>query len=416
MSSELFSNLLSQNYIELLDDNEYYDVTIEVGEDPNVKIFRAHKNILCCRSPFLQQTLASNKKSDNDDLSHIKLPNISPEIFQIVLRYIYGGVLSLNRKDTSDILNILVVADELHLQELVNYLQKYLIENNSEWLEQHYELIHRTSYQSKSLLEFQEFCTNLMAESPEKIFKSFDFTSLPEKSLIPLIKRDDLQMKEIEIWEYVLKWGLVQNPTLDSDPKTWSNDDFKTMKNTLQHCLPLIRFFSLTSKELAQKVRPYKKLLNKQLYQDLIDSYIDPDNVSTDNILLPRNIRMDKIIDSQIGDLVKGEEEIIGGYNPLKWESDGGWVNTKDSFIFSFKNKNVKDAIISNVENSCFAFNNYFTQGPYFGNDISIYSSTDELTDYDKIFYKKLHYERKIRESEDYFSIENYEVFQIIKR
>ncbi|GES93561.1 BTB/POZ protein [Rhizophagus clarus] len=413
MSSELFSKLLSQNYIELLEDNEYYDVTIEVGEDPNVKIYRAHKNILCYRSPFLRRTLGSNKKSDNGVLSHIKLPNISPEIFQIVLRYIYGGVLSLNGKDTSDILNILVVADELHLQELVNYLQNYLIENNSEWLEQHFELIHRTSYQSKSLLKFQEFCTNLMVESPEKIFKSFDFTSLPEKSLIPLIKRDDLQMKEIEIWEHVLKWGLVQNPTLDSDPKTWSNDDFKTMKNTLQYCLPLIRFFSLSSKELTQKVRPYKKLLNKQLYQDLIDSYMDPDNVSTDNILLPRNIRMDKIIDSQI---VKGEEEIIGGYNPLKWESDGGWVKTKDSFIFSFKNKNVNDAIISNVENSSFAFNNYFTQGPYFGNDISIYSSTGKLTDYDKILCKKEHYERKIRESEDYFSIENYEVFQIIKR
>src|SRR4051794_10354357 len=39
MSTELFSKLLSQNYIELLEDNEYYDVTIEVGEDPNVKIF-----------------------------------------------------------------------------------------------------------------------------------------------------------------------------------------------------------------------------------------------------------------------------------------------------------------------------------------------------------------------------------------
>ena len=44
-----------------------------------------------------------------------------------------------------------------------------------------------------------------MAKSPEKIFKSFDFTSLPEKTLTLLIRRNDLQMKENEVWEHVLK-------------------------------------------------------------------------------------------------------------------------------------------------------------------------------------------------------------------
>jgi hypothetical protein len=48
-----FLSKLSQNYIELLEDNEYCDITIEAGEDPNVKFFRAHMNILCCRSPYL---------------------------------------------------------------------------------------------------------------------------------------------------------------------------------------------------------------------------------------------------------------------------------------------------------------------------------------------------------------------------
>ncbi len=109
-------------------------------------------------------------------------------------------------------------------------------------MEHHFELINKTSFQSNSLLELQQFCIDFMAKSPEKIFKSFDFTSLSEKSLISLIKRDDLQMKEIEIWEYVLKWGLEQNPTLLPDPITWSDNDFKMMENTLQHCLPLIRF------------------------------------------------------------------------------------------------------------------------------------------------------------------------------
>ena len=87
MSTQFFSNL-SRNYIEILEDSEIYDVTIEVGEDPNVKIFRAHMNILCHRSPYLRQVLISNNKKNNNDsvLSHTKLPNILPEIFQIVLK------------------------------------------------------------------------------------------------------------------------------------------------------------------------------------------------------------------------------------------------------------------------------------------------------------------------------------------
>ena len=77
---------LSQNYIEILKDDEYYDLTIEVGKDPNVKTFRTHMIILCYRSPFLRRTLASNKKNNDGGLTHIKLPNISPEIFQNILK------------------------------------------------------------------------------------------------------------------------------------------------------------------------------------------------------------------------------------------------------------------------------------------------------------------------------------------
>ncbi|RGB27053.1 hypothetical protein C1646_400467 [Rhizophagus diaphanus] len=315
-----------------------------------------------------------------------------------------------------------------------------------------------------------------MAESPEKIFQSFDFTSLPEKSLISFLRRDDLQMKEIEVWEHVLKWGLAQNPNLIPDLETWSDDDFKTMKNSLQHCLPLIRFCCLSSIEFSRKIRPYKKLLSHQLYEGLLNSYLDPDRVSTDNFLLPRNFSMDKIIDSKLVNLnivsfiskcidkveinkfshlrelylpykfllllrgsrdgftpkkfhelcddkyntvtfikTKGIDEIFGGYSPLKWESSNTWGETNESFIFSFINKNIKDAIISKVENIDHALNYHPKHGPYFGQDIVIWNE-NQFTDYKIIRCKKNIYKKKIRDSEDYFAIEDYEVFQIIKR
>lgn len=46
---------LSQNLLEILHDDEFYDITIE-------SIFRAHMVILYYRSPYLQRILLANKK------------------------------------------------------------------------------------------------------------------------------------------------------------------------------------------------------------------------------------------------------------------------------------------------------------------------------------------------------------------
>ena len=82
-----FLQKLSQDLLEILnDDDEYYDTTIEVGNDPYIKVFRSHMVILYYRSPYLRRILSINKKKNDGILTHIKLPNISPEIFQIILR------------------------------------------------------------------------------------------------------------------------------------------------------------------------------------------------------------------------------------------------------------------------------------------------------------------------------------------
>ncbi|CAB4429982.1 unnamed protein product [Rhizophagus irregularis] len=472
MSIQFFSNL-SKNYIEILEDDEYYDITIEVGEDPNVKIFHAHTIILCHRSPYLRRALANKRNNNNSGvLSHIKLPNILPEIFQIILKYIYGGILSLNEHDTLEILKVLIAANELLLNELVDYLQTYLIEYKVDWIEQHFELTHRTSFQYNNLLELQKFCTSFMAKFPEKIFKSLDFTSLPEKSLISLLKRDDLQMKEIEVWDHVLKWGLAKNPTLIPDPVTWTDDDFKTMENSLQYCLPLIRFYNLSSKDFLEKIHPYKKLLKHQLYEDLLKYFLDFESEPNNNFLPPRNGKLDsKIVNLNIISLiskwidkveiesrfasrnelylpyefklllrgsrdgftpdkfhslcdnmsktvtfikVKGTDEILGGYNPIVWETNKDWGETKDSFIFSFKYNNgiFKDGIMSNVKviNHAIIYGQRY--GPSFGSDLILYGS-NKTKDYDVIYFKLKDYEKEIRDREG-FSIEDYEIFQVI--
>ena len=55
--------------------------------------------------------------------------------------------------DTLDIIKILEAANELSLQELITYLQDYLIENKANWMEQNFNLMNQTSFKHDSFLE-----------------------------------------------------------------------------------------------------------------------------------------------------------------------------------------------------------------------------------------------------------------------
>src|SRR5437016_3775632 len=246
-----------------------------------------------------------------------------------------------------------------------------------------------------------------MTKEPDKLFKSPNFSSIPEKLLVSIIQNDNLQISEIQIWEHVLKWGLAQNPELPSDLTNYSKDNFKTLKNTLQQCIPFIRFYNLTSKEFLNKVYPYKKIIPKELRDNLFKCFLDndykPNNKSEQKMTKEISSKSidSRIITFQHAELiskwidrleitdktknsyefklilrgsrdgfspskfheicnnqshtisiikVKNSNEILGGYNPIIWKSDYRYGTTKDSFIFSFKNKdNTENCILSRV-------------------------------------------------------------------
>ncbi|GBB88676.1 hypothetical protein RclHR1_15230001 [Rhizophagus clarus] len=468
MYDDKFLPKLSQNLLEVLEDNEFYDITIEVGNDPYVKIFRAHMVILNYRSPHLRRILSTNVNQRNNDgiLTHIKLPNILPEIFQLILRYIYGGRLSLEEYDTSDIVKILVASNELNLQELITHLQSFLIENKKNWMEENFNLIYKTSFENNSFSKLQDFCIEFMSKDPEKILNSIDFTSLSEKCLISLIQHDNLQMNVIQVWENVLKWGIAQNPGLSLDPSSYSKDDFNSLKNTLQLFIPFIKFYDLTSKKFLDKVYPYKKILPKELRENLVRHYLNYDHKpidesepkiakevssrsidsriitirhaeliskwidgseATDKIyefkLILRGSRdgfsfskFHEICDNQPHTItivkVKDSNEILGGYNPIMWKSDRIFGNTKDSFIFSFDNEeNIENYILSRVIREAYATRNNPRIGPSFGDsDLELFGNNCGRCNYSAC------YDKAIGKTTKNFSVEEYEIFQIMKK
>ena len=57
----------------------------------------------------------------------------------------------------------------------------------------------------------------MIYSEPEILFNSVKFINLPASLLEIILKRDGLNLSEIEDWENLIKWGLVQEKTLKKE-------------------------------------------------------------------------------------------------------------------------------------------------------------------------------------------------------
>ncbi|RHZ83741.1 hypothetical protein Glove_87g280 [Diversispora epigaea] len=94
----------------------------------------------------------------------------------------------------------------VELKKLPRKLESYPIESKDSWLRTHFSFVYRSI---------------------------FDRNEFKETALVSILKRDDLQVEEIKIWDYNIKW--------------------EALKITLQQCLPLIRYFYIPGEDIWEK-------------------------------------------------------------------------------------------------------------------------------------------------------------------
>ncbi|CAG8575519.1 675_t:CDS:2 [Funneliformis mosseae] len=470
--SEFYKNL-SNDFIALLDNSDDYNVVIRVGEEE--KAFRAHSVILRARSPYFKTALSSDWARKEGGSIMFTKPNVTPTVFEIILKYIYSGDIDLNSKDTSDILELLIASDELLLQELFNHVQSYLLTNKKEWIKKNVVKVHRTINSHEGCQKLQNFCLETICKNPLLVFKSDDFSTFEESLLLPLLSRDDLQSEEIEVWDHLIQWGISQMDQSSSCPPSkdvskWEKKDFKELQRILKNCIPLIRFFEISSSEFYDKVYPYQSILPKDLKEDLMKYYLKSGVVKPQNWLSkPRVISFDSTlikqehvarlcdwIDRKDGKpytfenvpykfrlLIRGTKdgfesetfhekcdhkgptivvmqiaysgELVGGYNPIEWSTGDSRITTQNSFLFSFpKQGNIADAKLSRVNRPGYAIRvKDKTHGPCFG-DKDLWMKHN-FNAYDSCSSDKDDYQDRVTTLSKFWVIE-YEVFQVIKK
>ncbi|RHZ89923.1 hypothetical protein Glove_9g175 [Diversispora epigaea] len=432
-----FFNKLSQNFTELLNNKDDYN-----------EKFTAHSNVLKCRSPYFDKELDTITPNEKNIKIIIK-PNISAQIFDIILRYIYSGIVNLENVEARIIFDLMLTANEFKLEELSKKLETILIKYKASWLKTHFSLVYRSIFINNNFNDLENFCNDIITKNPNLIFDAEDFTSLQESALQNL--------------GITVKWGIAQNPTLPTNLEEWSTKNFLTLETTLQQCLPHIRYFHIPGDDILDKVKPYKKILDKQLWKDLMKYLISPNQplyfslticliafLSTSLIHTPL-INTPPINTPSIQELpsntiisdyrltpysstnypgsrdgfaphtfwnmchgysgtvviikVKGTDEILGGYNPLNWDNIKNYNTykyTPYSFIFSLKNGNIKNSILSRVikpEHALYYYGKRYQNkfGPYFGAcALCMYSSASNFTmdndhgDYEKSIRTKI--------------------------
>ncbi|GBC03011.1 hypothetical protein RclHR1_04930008 [Rhizophagus clarus] len=448
-----------------------YDVIIYAGENENIKEFHAHSNILSTRSQYFCIAFSNEWAEKKDGKFIFKKPNVTPELFKIILRFIYCGRIDLTELQGSEVLKLLIIVDELNIQPLVSCIQNYLINHQDEFLQQNPIGILEEVYKHESFTDLWNHYLNKICEDPKILFESHKFTSLKAPLFKLLLERNDLKLDEIVIWDSLLKWGLAHNPSISQDFTKWSKEDVKTMERTVHELVPLIRFYHISPDDFLEKVYPLKKLLPKDLIDGLITFHVASNKKSIGDIRPSRYTKF--VYDSNLIEhqhfaifaswidkkslhynvknipykfnllyrrsrdgntpqafhnkcdnkgativvvKIANSKQIVGGYNPLQWNSNNQNKSTIDSFIFLFKDKNdLKTARVSYSYGDGYSIKCYSGYGPIFGNnwDIGCYGNGDWYS-FSGGSYPKIDGINTTKNGN--FQVDCYEVFQVIKK
>ncbi|RIB17139.1 kinase-like domain-containing protein [Gigaspora rosea] len=111
---------------------------------------------------------------------------------------------------------------------------------------------------------------------------------------------------------------------------------------------------------------------------------------------------------------VKGTNEILGGYNHLDWNQKKklNFIKkaTNKSFIFALDKNDINNSKISRPTKTILSFNLSTKHELNFARDLCLNKNFNEC----KNVYKPHNYHKSIRDSEGSFSVEEYEVYQVI--
>ncbi|CAG8743874.1 22192_t:CDS:2, partial [Racocetra persica] len=210
-----------------------------------------------------------------------------------------------------NLLNLLAAADELELLNLAESVQEHLIKKYSLWLFSNLITSLNFTCHHNHYQKLYDHVLDIACRNPYSIFDSNDFPLLDIVTMICLLRRDDLGLEEIEIWNYLIKWGIANSQKLldenvtkwsDEDISSWSDDQFMALKVTISQCIPLIRYYHISKRYIDEQIKQYRldpntfikhktfqRGCSRLLFDSFIFSFTDQSNPILSRVIVRKN-------------------------------------------------------------------------------------------------------------------------------
>ncbi|CAI2163120.1 15365_t:CDS:2 [Funneliformis geosporum] len=289
-----------QNFIQQISqirrNNINYDVIFIVNRKPNTKKMIGHSLILKVRSSYFQKEfrrMDECNKFDTTNCYQLKFPEYTFELFDIILEFIYGNEIVISTKDPEFILNLMKAANRFQLTNMVEYIQTYIIESQSGWINENIFKLIPVLFDNDDFPQLRTSIIRLICKDTRWFIRFDQFNELSEEFLTKFLQIDDLSIEEFHIWNAVLDWILEKNVNLCQKKKViqWSDQEVDYCRVALKPFIPFIRFFQISSFKYWDYIHEFDRILPEGLVEEMLKYYFKG-SPPTDYPLLPlRNVR-----------------------------------------------------------------------------------------------------------------------------
>jgi hypothetical protein len=338
------------------------------------------------------------------------------------------------------------------LKSLVIITEDFIIKNHQRFIQSDPVGVLQVIYRCEFIFNLQNVCLKIICSNPGFLFESDKFINISDYLFEIILEQDDLNLKESEILNLLIKWVLAQNMRHQA-----FNNQIVPVKTILRRFIHLIEFFEISSDDYFQKLTPYEDILPHQLREDILKFYLNTRYEPTPTMHMPRCLKprpdseiinrkhmtlFSNWIDKCRGNIthrfkliyrasrdgntpkdfhvkcdnkgaalivikISDSDKIVGGYNPIGWDSSGITKPAINSFIFKFTDrrklqtanlcysKGNPQSIICN--SAIFGFNDLYNYNcTWFGSNPSSYPELDGIP-------------------KGMFHVDDYEVFQVLR-
>ncbi|XP_076311019.1 BTB/POZ domain-containing protein 2-like [Tachypleus tridentatus] len=201
----------------LYNSEDHCDVILLVGQGEKCWRFPGHSFILRSASPVFQSLLAC-EVTNEDSVTVLRIENVEPHIFEILLRYVYRGADEVYLNSDQTTMQLLTASKKYLLQELSTICLQYLCDNVTKEnvlgiLSYLKKLSGSNGHDEGQNLqnELLNKCVSIIDYHGDHVLLSGDFENLEKDIVMDIVTRDTIQVQsELTVFNALMNWACQE--------------------------------------------------------------------------------------------------------------------------------------------------------------------------------------------------------------